>query len=299
MALLSAAPAAAQPPPEIAAELARLGSVIEVPRTAALYVPLHPAEPPAGVRVLRDARYGRDPRHRLDVFAAEAAGAPRRVLVFLHGGGFTGGGKRLAVSDRFYDNVALWAVREGMVGVNVTHRLAPAHPYPAAQEDLAEALGWIARNIAFHGGDPAQVFIMGHSAGAVHAALYAAEPRFHPQGGAPPRGYAFLSGLFVFGDAAGDGSGEIAYFGAEDAARRARSVAPGLARSEAPMLFAFAALNPPRFNEQAEATVAILRAAGRDPAVIPLPGHSHISEVLAIGTADASLTGPLGAFLRR
>lgn len=299
MVLLLTAPAAAQPPPEIAAELARIGPVIEVPRTASLYIPLHPATPPPGVRVVRDAHYGRDPRHRLDVFAPETAGPPRRVLVFLHGGGFVGGGKRLAISDRFYDNVVLWAVRHGMVGVNVTYRVAPAHPYPAAQQDLAAALAWVSRNIAAHGGDPERVFVMGHSAGAVHAALYAAEPRFHRLGVVPPRGYVFVSGLFVFGDEAGDGAGELAYFGADDAVRRARSVGPGLLRSDTPMFFAFAGLNPPRFNDQAEATVAALRAAGRAPVVVPLPGHSHISEILAIGTEDFSLTGPLADFLRR
>jgi triacylglycerol lipase len=298
-ALLSAAPALAQPPAEIAAELARIGRVIEVPRTAALYVPLHPAGPHAGVRILRDAAYGPDPRQRLDVFAPEAGGMPGRVLVFVHGGGFVGGGKRLAVSDRFYDNIALWAVRQGMVGVNITYRLAPAHPYPAAQEDLAAALAWVARNIPAQGGDPSQIFVMGHSAGAVHIALYAAEPRFHPPGVAPPRGFAFVSGLFAFGAGAGDGVGERAYFGEDEAARRGRSPGPGLVRAEAPMFFAFAELNPPRFNDQAAATIQALREAGRTPVVVPLPGHSHISEVFAIGTDDTSLTAPLGEFLRR
>ena len=42
-----------------------------------------------------------------------------------------------------------------------------------------------------------------------------------------------------------------------------------------------------------------LRAAGRTPVVLPLPGHSHISEVAAIGTADTALTDPLAAFIRR
>jgi triacylglycerol lipase len=299
VALLLPLPALAQPPPDIAAELARIGRIVEVPRTAALYVPLHPLTVPAGTRIRRDVEYGPDPRNRLDVFGGDGAGSPRRVLVFIHGGGFTGGGRRLAVSDRFYDNIMLWTVREGMVGVNMGYRVAPAHPYPAAQEDVAAALAWVARNIAAHGGDPSQVFLMGHSAGAVHAALYAAEPRFYPPGVAPPRGYVFVSGLFAFGAGAGDGSGERAYFGEDEAVRRSRSVAEGLARNEAPMLFAFAELNPPRFNEQAAHAIRVLREAGRAPVVVPLGGHNHLSEIFSIGTDDASLTGPLAAFLRR
>lgn len=296
--LLPAVPAAAQPPPEIAAELRRMGRVIAPAPTAALYAPLHPAAPPEAVRITRDAAYGPDPRHRLDVFAAAPEATPRRVLVFVHGGGFVGGDKRMAGQPAFYDNIALWAVRQGMVGVNITYRLAPAHPWPAAQEDIAAALRWVAANIAAHGGDPAQVFLMGHSAGAVHAALYAADPRFHPPGIAPPRGYAFISGLFTFG-AEEAPPNERAYFGEDAALRRQRSPAEGLLRLAAPMFFAYAELNPQRFNDQAEAMIRALRAAGREPVAVPLPGHSHISEILSIGTADASLGGPLGDFLRR
>ena len=296
--MLLATPATAQPPPGIAAELQRIGRVIEVPRTAALYAPLHRADASAGIRITRDAAYGPDPRNRLDIFAPEAASAPRGVLVFVHGGGFVGGDKRMAAFPVFYDNVALWAARQGMVGVNVTYRLAPAHPYPAAQEDLARALAWVAANIDAQGGDPARVFVMGHSAGAIHAALYAAEPRFHPDGVMPPRGYALVSGLYWFGDEAAPPN-ERAYFGEPAATRAERSPAEGLTRVAAPILLAFAELNPPRFNDHAARIAAALRAAGRDPVMAPLPGHSHISEILAVGTGDESLTGPLATFLRR
>jgi triacylglycerol lipase len=297
--LLAAAPATAQPSPEMAQALARIGRVVAPPPTFALYAPLHAAALPSGVRVTRDVAYGPDPRHRLDVLAPEGEAAPRRVLVFVHGGGFTGGNKQVAGYPAFYDHIALWAVRQGHVGVNITYRLAPAHPYPAAQEDIAAALSWVAREIGGHGGDAAQVFLMGHSAGAVHAALYAAEPRFHPPGIAPPRGYALVSALYAFGAGAGDASGEFAYFGPDEAVRTSRSLVPTLVRTEAPLLIAFAELNPTRFNDQAEAMVRALRAAGRQPVVLPLTGHSHMSEILAIGTDDVSLTGPLAAFLRR
>ena len=59
-----------------------------------------------------------------------ARAASRPVLVFVHGGGFTGGNKSTPGSP-FYDNVPLWAARNGLVGVNITYRLAPQHPWPA------------------------------------------------------------------------------------------------------------------------------------------------------------------------
>ena len=69
-------------------------------------------------------------RHLLDVFTPESGSGTRPVLIYVHGGAFVGGNKRLPNSP-FYDNIMLWAVKNGFVGVNTTYRLAPASPWPA------------------------------------------------------------------------------------------------------------------------------------------------------------------------
>ena len=76
----------------------------------------------------------------------------------------------------FYDNVMLWAVNNGFVGVNATYRLAPQSPYPAGAEDLADIVAWVASQIGERGGDPARIYLMGHSAGAIHVANYVSHP---------------------------------------------------------------------------------------------------------------------------
>ena len=73
---------------------------------------------------------------------------------FVHGGAFTAGNKRGPNASPFYDNIMLWAVKNGFVGVNTTYRLAPQSPWPAAAEDLAAAVKWVAENAASRGGDP-------------------------------------------------------------------------------------------------------------------------------------------------
>ena len=103
--------------------------------------------------------------------------APRPVLLFVHGGGFTGGDKK-ADDTPFYDNVGTWAVDNGMVGVNMTYRLAHEHQWPAGAEDIAAAIAWVKANIAAEGGDPRRLYLMGHSAGAAHAAAYVARSGF-------------------------------------------------------------------------------------------------------------------------
>ena len=127
----------AQIPAPVAATLRQLGAVINPLATEPLYAPLHPREPYDNATVTRDQAFGSHPLQRLDVFApAPPAAAPRPILLFVHGGGFVRGDKRGAGSP-FYDNIMLWAAGSGLLGININYRLAPEHPWPAAQQDIA------------------------------------------------------------------------------------------------------------------------------------------------------------------
>src|SRR5438132_1357989 len=144
-ALLAGAASAQQGPmPEdIAWKLLEIGRTVDPAKTSALYAPLQQKEPYAGVKVERDVKYGPAERNLLDVFTPEAASPARPVLIFVHGGGFTTGNKRSNFSNAFYDNIMLWAVKNGFVGVNMTYRLAPASPWPAGAEDVGAAVQWV------------------------------------------------------------------------------------------------------------------------------------------------------------
>src|ERR1700694_2518474 len=151
---VSAAWAEGSPMPEdIAAKLLELGRVIDPPKTAELYAPLQEKEPYHGVRIERDIKYGPADRNLLDVFVPEMASSDRPVLMFVHGGAFIRGNKRMPGLP-FYDNIMLWAVKNGFVGVNITYRLAPEFPWPAGVEDTAMAIQWVSDNIGERGGDP-------------------------------------------------------------------------------------------------------------------------------------------------
>ena len=288
-------PVASQVPPAIEAQLRRIGRVVAPPPTAALYAPLQQHEPYAGVNVARDERYGPDARNRLDVFTPAAAGPARPVLVFVHGGAFIAGDKRTGTSP-FYDNIMLWAVRNGMVGVNMTYRLAPGHPWPAAQEDIRAALAWVRQNIAARGGDPSRIWLSGHSAGAAHVAQYVGHPEFHVAPGGGIAGAIMLSGLYD--PATADANPPLqAYFGKDASVYAARSALPAMAASHLPMLITFTELDPEDFHRQAREAQAALCRAGRCPEVLELMGHSHMSEVYAINTPDQALTEAIRGFV--
>jgi triacylglycerol lipase len=279
-------------PPEVAERVRALGPVIDPPKTAPIFAPFQQKEPYEGVAVKRDIAYGPDDRNKLDVFTPEKAdGAPRPVLIFVHGGAYIGGNKRTGTSP-FYDNIMLAAVQNGFVGVNMTYRLAPAHPYPAATEDIARATQWVLANIAANGGDPARVFIVAHSAGATHTANYIAHAK-----GTTLKGAILISGVFdqtTFPSA----PYVVAYFGEDRTKYEERSSLKGLMESKLPMLVIDAEIDPPEFIAQSKALNDALCAAGRCPTRVTLSGHSHMSEVYAINSKDRQVIDAIAAFAK-
>jgi triacylglycerol lipase len=284
-------------PENIAWKLLELGQVVDPPKTAALYAPLQQKEPYPGVRIERDVKYGAADRNLLDVFVPETASSPRPVLIFVHGGAFTGGNKRIGDSP-FYDNIMLWAVKNGFAGVNTTYRLAPQSPWPAAAEDLAAVVQWVSANIASRGGDPARIYLMGHSAGAVHVANYVSHPEFYKVKGGGLAGAIMVSGIYDL-TAGPLGDPEKAYFGADPSLYAERSSLPGLQVSNIPWMIATAELDPDPFHRQFDLLKeAACEGAHGCPRALMLPQHSHMSEVYSIDTADTRLTDQILEFVR-
>jgi acetyl esterase/lipase len=285
-------------PEDVAWKLLELGRVVDVLKTAALYAPLQQKEPYQGVKIERDVRYGTAGRNLLDVFMPEAPSPPRPVLIFVHGGAFTAGNKHNPGSP-FYDNIMLWAVSNGFVGVNVTYRLAPQAMWPAGAEDLAGMVQWVSQAIAERGGDPARLYLMGHSAGAVHVASYVSHPDFQKVKGGGLAGAILVSGIYdlTVGEASDP---EKAYFGADPVHYAERSSLRGLAKSKIPLMVTSAELDPPGFVMQFDLVKeAVCDGPHGCPRALMLPQHSHMSEVYSINTADTRLTDQILEFVKK
>jgi para-nitrobenzyl esterase len=131
----------------------------------------------AGPRCIQDP--GADPEFgrqsdedclSLNVWTPAMTGSPRPVMVWIHGGSFTGG------SGKIYD--ARWLVTRGdIIVVTINYRLGTlgflAHPALGPRDDVGNyglqdqqaALRWVKNNIADFGGDPGKVTVAGESAG--------------------------------------------------------------------------------------------------------------------------------------
>lgn len=298
--LLASSAALAQQSPmpeEIAWKLVELGPVIDPAKTAVLYAPLQQKEPYSGVKVERDVKYGPAELNRLDVFVPETTSPARPVLIFVHGGGFIGGNKRDPNAIPFYDNIMLWAAKNGFVGINIDYRLAPASTWPAVAEDLGLAVQWVAQNIAGRGGDPARVFLMGHSAGAAHVASYVSHPEFFKVRDGGLKGAIMVSGLYEL-SAETISKPQKIYFGSDPSHYAERSAMQGLAASKIPLMIATAELDPPMFGAEFKALKeATCKGANGCAHALVLPQHSHMSEVYSINTADERLTSQILDFV--
>jgi acetyl esterase len=134
---------------------------------------MHPRAKPErhAVEHLVDLRYleGTTTRdHLLDVWRPSGApsasrrygGPPWPIVFYVHGGGFS------ILSKDTHWGMALAFARRGFVVFNVSYRLAPRHPFPAAVEDVCRAFDWAVKNAPRFGGDTSRLVLAGESAGA-------------------------------------------------------------------------------------------------------------------------------------
>ena len=123
-------------------------------------------------RVTRDIPYAdAHERQVLDVYAPD--GAKNLPVVFwIHGGGWQAGNKGMVgVKPKAFTEA-------GFVFVSANYRLLPTVDMAALTNDVATALGWVHKNVATYGGDPARLFVMGHSAGGQLAALMCTDEKY-------------------------------------------------------------------------------------------------------------------------
>ncbi|MFT8246577.1 alpha/beta hydrolase [Roseomonas sp. BN140053] len=280
-------------PPEIVAGIAAMGPVWNsdvLRNTSALFRPLRESQGTEGLEASKDQHYGPDARQVLDLYRPSGAAGPLPVMVFVHGGGFVRGERD--------PNVAMFFARQGMLGVTMTYRLAPQHPWPAAPRDVGAAIAWLRDNAARLGIDPGRIFLFGISAGATHAASYAFDPELHPSSGPGLAGLILGSGVFKV-TAADTADNTRAYFGTDPSQYEARSPLTHAASSRLPLFLFTAEYDPPFL---ATPTLELMQLAcrrdGKCPHYLQVRGHNHVSDQYSLGTADQALGGALMEFTR-
>jgi acetyl esterase/lipase len=122
---------------------------------------------------------------RVHVHRPHFTDTPRPLLVWLHGGGYVMGAPEMDTT-----RLQRWVLEAGFVVVSPEYRLSPEHRFPAAIDDCAATLRWVADNADSLGIDPHRLIVGGLSAGGGLAAALALRAR--DQGGPALKAQALI-----------------------------------------------------------------------------------------------------------
>lgn len=142
----------------------------------------------AGAKAASEHAYGEDTAQRLDVWRA-AGNDAAPVVIFVYGGRWQTGTRQQ------YGFVGKALARHGIATVLPDFRDWPQAGFPVFVQDVARAVRWTREHAREFGGDPARIFLAGHSSGAHIAALIATDARYLGAVGMKPRDLAGVIGI--------------------------------------------------------------------------------------------------------
>lgn len=130
-----------------------------------------------GVTGYPDLTYQTLPGYRplkLDLFLPPArfsSSGPRPLVIYIHGGGWMGGGPRRSAAYQDWPKVLASLAAKGYVVASVSYRFSREAPFPAAIQDIKAGIRWLRTRATTYNIDPKRTAIWGQSAGGHLAAL--------------------------------------------------------------------------------------------------------------------------------
>jgi acetyl esterase/lipase len=238
-------------------------------------------QPPDGVSIFRDIVYDDGPyanpqRENLDVYVPpDRTDFP--VVFLVYGGMYRNGDK----SRQAY--LAQTRAREGLGVVAINHRITDGSAqqvvFPGQEVDVARAFAWTYNHIAEYGGNPDNIFLMGHSSGGGLVSLLATDRRYLAAHGLSPdlvRGVIGVSGGFY--DVRTSGTNPAGPFNDVFGDLEQQWEASPLKYvdgTQPPFLLLYGSNDNPGFPEDATAFYQALADAGSEAEIHIIPGRNH------------------------
>lgn len=225
----------------------------------------------------RRLAYGPTEIEKLDVYSPKRGNAP--VMVFIHGGAWRGGRSKDFgfLAETFVRAGAHFVALDFAAVQEVDGSLMPM------ADQVRRAVAWCWRNAASFGGDPARLYVSGHSSGG-HLAGVVAATDWQRDFSLPPdivKGTVCVSGMYDLAPVRL--SARSSYVKFTDEMVQALSTIRHIERIRAPMVLAYGTLETPEFQRQNREFAEALRAAGRPNLLVVAQGYNHfeILETLA------------------
>lgn len=254
-------------------------------------------------QIVRDIQYsdlpGADPiMNRLDLYLPEGKDWP--VMVFVHGGSWSEGDKDLKVGGAdVYGNIGRYFASQGIGTAIISYRLMPNVDWRTQVIDVARATGWVYRHVRKYHGNPKNIFLVGHSAGAQIASRVALDSSVLNVMGLSPRlvcgvvaisgaGYNFLNEeIYQFGK--DEGLYQTLFNKEELSGSFRRKISPIFfaKRSSPPFLILYAARDQKEIKHSSQNLSSWLNKVGARSQLYSIPKESHKSTILAMSRAKS------------
>ena len=222
-----------------------------------------------------DVRYDRGPRHRLDVFPCTRAGAP--TLVYIHGGYWQMNDKEP------YAFLGEGLLSAGFNLVLVEYTLAPAARLDQIVNEVRRGVAWVIEHANEISGDPARVYVSGHSAGGHLTAMAMTEPRV--------AGGIAISGIYDLEPIRLNYLNDKLGLDVVEAARN--SPIKHLPSQASPLVVSVGLGELPELIRQSEEYAAAWRAHGLPGEYMPVPDHDHFSILEELARSSGRLFAAL------
>jgi arylformamidase len=233
-------------------------------------------------RIHEDVSYADHKRCTLDIYEpARTTSSHLPVVVFIHGGYFTNGDKRIpgGMAPAICDMPAIF--------VSINYRLAPSVRVDTQVDDVMDAIAWVYHHISDYYGNSDQIIVGGHSAGghlAAWAALHpdALEARYCPSD--VIKACFPVSGVFDFHNSVP----RVTRFALEGMAD-AYSMSPinHTAANRVPFYLAISEYDAPDLIVDHNQMLKNLKKVSCDVEEIIILGHNHFSQTLNITGAGS------------
>jgi arylformamidase len=234
----------------------------------------------------RRIAYGAAPIEGVDVYPALHAQAAAPIAVFVHGGAWRNGSAANSAygAETFVRAGAHFAVVDF---VNVTETGGDLMPMITG---VRRGIAAVAKNAASFGGDPARIYVTGHSSGA-HLGGCVLITDWENDHGLPRdliKSATLCSGMYDLKPARL--SARSSYVKFTDATEDALSTQRHLDRINCPVTLLHGTLETPEFQRQSRDFAAALKAAGKPVQLIVAPDYNHFE----IGETLNNPHGPFG-----
>jgi arylformamidase len=236
--------------------------------------------------------YGKHVKQRLDLYLPTVAPRSAPILLYLHGGGWAEGHRA------HYGFIAPAYAARGIIVAVVGYRLVTdGLQYPAQADDVKQAIIWLHRNAARYGGDPASLFLSGHSAGGMLTADVGVDRSWLTSAGIDKsvlKGIAPVSGVYNLREGSLDDPADAKMYAAYAPTPELLDQASALLHLNDPSPLAVVGHGDVDAFERRTAVSSrvlfeALKGKGVQARLIELAGQTHINTVFSLATRGSPL----------